>query len=471
MLADGHGSSGRPAPSHSSRRLAGLVMVAVAAAAVGEAAAQDRLERYADWARPVFPAEELVARRDRLVALLRAGGGGVALFPSASGATGGDTFRQTNDFLYFTGLEWPRSVLWVDADAGRAVLFGPPTDARFENPGRPNDFPGRALLRDPSALAGSGIDSVAPISDLAPSLQRVVGKRAVWIDRGGVRKPARPELVPDGPWTAELELELALTARHPTVDLKDARPAIARLRMVKSPLEIAAMRRAVTLAADAMLEAAGTIRVGLTERAIQGQFEAACRRGGAQRFGFTPIVKSGPNALWPWRILAAHYDRRDRALAAGEVVILDVGCEVDYYTSDIGRTFPVGGRFGEAHRRALALVTAVSDTIIRSVRPGIRLQDLTRIAESVIPADRRRYMQTPSFFGHHIGMDSGDPSLLNAPLEPGMVFTVEPWYYDHDHGVAVFIEDDVLVTATGAEVLSAALPRSPEALEAAVRRR
>ncbi|MEZ4585493.1 MAG: Xaa-Pro peptidase family protein [Gemmatimonadales bacterium] len=440
-------------------------------ASLGTTQAQGRPERYADWARPVFPTDELAARRDRLAALLRAEGGGVALFPSASGATDGGTFRQTNDFLYFTGLEWPQSVLWVDADAGRSVLFGPPADPRFENPGRPNDFPGRPLLTDPGSWVSSGIDSVAPITELARAVERLAGRRAVWINRDGPRRPERPALAPGGSWSAELELELVLAGRHPSLDLEDSGPAIARLRMVKSPREVALIRRAVSAAAVSMLEAARAVGVGVTERAIQGEFEAACRRRGAQRFGFTPIVKSGPNALWPWRILAAHYDRRDRAMAAGEVVILDVGCEVDYYTSDVGRTFPVDGRFGPGHRRALELVTAVSDAIIRAVRPGIRLSDLTRVAESAIPADQRRYMQTPSFFGHHIGMDSGDPSLLDAPLEPGMVFTVEPWYYDHDHGLAVFIEDDVLVTATGVEVLSASLPRSLEALERLVGRR
>ncbi|MGE0554699.1 MAG: aminopeptidase P N-terminal domain-containing protein [Gemmatimonadales bacterium] len=468
MTASGR-SVGRPAAALGRRLVAWLL--AAQTASLGVAHAQGRPERYADWARPVFPAEELAARRDRLVALLQARGGGVALFPSASGATDGRTFRQTNDFLYFTGLEWPQSVLWVDADAGRSVLFGPSTDPRFENPGRPNDFPGRPLLMDPEAWASSGIDSVAPIVELAAAVERLAGRRTVWIHRDGPRGLERPALVPSGSWTAELELELALAGRHPSLELEDSGPAIARLRMVKSAREIALIRRAVTAAAESMLEAARAVGIGVTERTIQGEFEAACRRRGAQRFGFTPIVKSGPNALWPWRILAAHHDRRDRALAAGEVVILDLGCEVDYYTSDIGRTFPVDGRFGAAHRRALELVTTVSDAIIRAVRPGIRLSELARIAQSVIPTDQRRYMQTPSFFGHHIGMDSGDPSLLDAPLEPGMVFTVEPWYYDHDHGVAVFIEDDVLVTATGVEVLSAALPRSAEALELAVGRR
>jgi Xaa-Pro aminopeptidase len=98
----------------------------------------------------------------------------------------------------------------------------------------------------------------------------------------------------------------------------------------------------------------------------------------------------------------------------------------------------------------------------------VTLRELTAVAYRAIPDGEEAYMQTPTFFGHHIGMAAGDPAL-DVPLEPGMVFTVEPWYYNHDLGVAVFVEDVVLVTEDGAEVLTAALGRTPEELEMMVR--
>jgi Xaa-Pro aminopeptidase len=276
--------------------------------------------------------------------------------------------------------------------------------------------------------------------------------------------------VASGGWSPERELDLAVARRFPELPVRDARPVMAELRMIKSPREVEVLRRVVAITAAAMLEVAATVRPGVTERTLLGRFEAACRSRGAQRFPFTPIIKSGPNALWPWRILASHYDRRDRALAAGDVVVFDVGCELDGYVSDIGRTFPVGGVFRPEQRQALDMVTAVSDAIVAAIRPGVTLVYLLRVAEAAIPAGERTYMRTPSFFGHHIGMASGDPSLLEAPLAPGMVFTVEPWYYNHDRGIAVFVEDDVLVTPNGVEVLSRRLPRSADSLTAAVRR-
>ena len=209
---------------------------------------------------------------------------------------------------------------------------------------------------------------------------------------------------------------------------------------------------------------------GVDERTLEGHFQLACKKGWSKRVPFHPIVKSGPNSLRPWRVLTAHYDRRNRRLENGDLVIFDVGCEFDHFVSDVGRTFPVSGRFTPEQRRALELSTSVSDAIIAAVKPGITLLDLQEVAESHIPNDQKKYMQTGLYFGHHIGLSTGTPVLTDEPLQPGMIFTVEPWYYNHDDQISVFIEDVILVTETGAEVLSDDLPRSAEELEKLVRR-
>ncbi len=130
--------------------------------------------------------------------------------------------------------------------------------------------------------------------------------------------------------------------------------------------------------------------------------------------------------MWPWRILASHYDRRNRRMQAGDLVIFDVGCEVDTYASDIGRTFPVSGRFDAEQKKILEMVTGVADAIIAATGPGTTFGELKDVALAALPKDHHKYMQTSSFFGHHIGLDVGDLSLLEQPLEAGMVFTVEP---------------------------------------------
>jgi len=237
---------------------------------------------------------------------------------------------------------------------------------------------------------------------------------------------------------------------------------------VKTPSEIRMMRIAAEATTEGIRRAASQIRAGRDERSLQGIFEETCRQLGAQTLPFTPIVKSGPNSLFPWRILASHYSRRNRPLESDELVIFDVGCEVNGYVSDVGRTFPVSGTFTPEQRAKLETVTAVADAIIAAVRPGVTLRDLTEVAYDAIPDEEEAYMQTPTFFGHHIGLSVDDPYLLDAPLEAGMVFTVEPWYYNHEDGISVFVEDVILVTDDGHEVLTARLPRTADDLEALV---
>ncbi|NIP58672.1 MAG: M24 family metallopeptidase [Gemmatimonadetes bacterium] len=432
-------------------------------------AAQTPEQSYADWARPIFPAGEYSARREALLEALETAGGGILLVPSSDGVTHGETFRQLDDFWYLAGVEVPGSMLALDSDRGASVLFLPRRDPRFERPGRPNDFPGRPLGDDPSVAASAGVERTADVQALGDSISAWVGGgRRLRVNAGRpghVRVPEPPLVGTLGPVES---LVLRLDRDHPELEVGNAFSPIARLRMRKSPTEVDAIERAARATTAAIRETAAAVRPGVDESTLRGVFEAACRREGAQAIPFTPIVKSGANALWPWRILAAHYERRSRALETGEIVILDVGCEVDGYVSDLGRTFPVGGAFDARRREKLEMVNVVAERIIAAVRPGVTLVRLTEVAYEAIPDPEERYMQTPSYFGHHIGLSAGDPALFDEPLAPGMVFTVEPWYYNHDLEISVFVEDVVLVTEDGVRVLTASLPRSPDALEAIV---
>lgn len=387
--------------------LAGLPGVGSVAGGPVPLSAQTPEQRYSDWVRPGFRPQEYEFRRNRILDGLRATGGGLLLVPSSDGLTHGETFRQLEDFWYLTGLEVPQSMLVLDAERDVSILFMPRRDPRFENPGRPNDFPGRPLLEDYRIRGIGGADNYRDIAELEGFLRERAGAGEVLRVNAGA-----PGDVPD-----------------PAV------PLIGSLDPTTSLI-----------------------------RRLRDDYPEA----GAQSIPFTPIIKSGPNSLWPWRVLAAHYDRRNRRMEDGDVVILDVGCEVNGYVSDVGRTLPANGAFTEIQREKLLVSTRAAEAVIAAIRPGVTLRELADMAYDAIPDEEEPYMQTPSFFGHHIGLSSGDPALLDEPLAPGMVFTVEPWYYNHDLGVSVFVEEVVLVTEGGAEVLTDALPRDPEALEALV---
>lgn len=451
----------------SGRGVSGLVALAgmLAVPLVGQTPSQS----YFDWARVTFSSDEFAERRARMAAELASeDAGSVFLVPSAQGRSSGSSFRQADGFFYFTGLEVPGSVLAIPSDGRDPVLFMPRTDFRYESSSRPNDFPGRPLADD---------DSIAEWADLeVVAFEGMEAMLESWQQRGySFRVRASEDEIAGGPVqafvtpiTPPLQLARYLQERMPDAQILSAHRAVRRVRGVKTPAEVAQLLRVAQLTESAITHAVGFVRPGVTERELRAEFEAACKRGGGQRIPFTPIVKSGPNSLWPWRILASHYDRRNRAMEAGELVIFDVGCELDHYVSDIGRTFPVSGRFTPRQREILEMEVAVADRVIEAIKPGITFADLREVALAAIPEEHRPYMQATLFFGHHIGLSTGDPIDETEPLEPGMVFTVEPWYYNHDEQIAVFTEDVVTVTPTGVEVLSRGLPRTPAELEAMI---
>jgi Xaa-Pro aminopeptidase len=437
---------------------------------LGAAASQTPEQRYFDWTTLPFPSEELAARRTMLATRLRAAGGGVFLTPAQKGTSEGFTFRQADTFWYLTGLEFPDAVLALDADTGRATLYAPARDARFESAARPNDFPGRPLQADATVGRRAGLDDVRPIERLGEDVAGwVKAGRALRVDPGTPEPVGRPILDPVQTWTPAIHFIAWLQQAQPEARLLSAYAEVARTRMVKSAREVDLMRRAARLAVDGIAHAARFVKAGVDERTLEAEFEAFCKRGGAQRLPFASIVKSGPNALWPWRILATHNDRRNRQMTDGEMVIFDVGCELDGYVSDTGRTFPVSGTFSAVQREILAMEVRVADALIAALRPGVTLRDAQREGARAMPEAARPYMQAGLFFGHHLGLSSGDPSLDDEPLAPGMVVTVEPWYYNHDRGISVFTEDVILITPGGRENLTGHVPRSPEGLETLMR--
>ncbi len=448
-------------------RLAAALLAALAAIAAPLAAQPTPEQRYYDWTALPFPPAEYDARRTALTAALRDSGGGVFLSPAAAGVSEGFTFRQLDTFWYLTGLEVPDAVVALDSESGRATVYAPPRDARFENAARRNDFPGRPLQADPALGTGAGLTDVRPFERLAADLDAwIANGRLLRVDPGG---PAPLSTSVAGPIQSASPLAHFaswLERRSPSPRLASAHRAVALTRMVKSPAEIAVMRRAARLSVDGIAHAARFVRAGIDERGLEAEFEAFCKRGGAARLPFASIIKSGPNSLWPWRILATHNDRRNRTMTTGELVIFDVGCELDGYVSDTGRTFPVSGRFTPEQRAILEMEVGVADAIIAAMRPGVTLAEVQRVAERAIPAAARPYMQTGSFFGHHLGLSSGDPSADDVPLAPGMVITVEPWYYNHERAISVFTEDVILITAEGRENLTGHVARTPDGLEA-----
>jgi Xaa-Pro aminopeptidase len=261
--------------------------------------------------------------------------------------------------------------------------------------------------------------------------------------------------------------------------VRNLRPLSDSMRLVKDAGEIAALRRASVLSAEAHADLMRAARPGMWEYEMEAVIEAGFRSRGADRVGYPSIVGSGINAT------TLHYDVNRRQAQAGELVVVDAAGEYAQYTADVTRTFPTSGRFTPRQKAIYELVLGAQQAAMDSTRPGIEFRRLEQIAraymrehsrdlcppgpnEPATATDCSRYMIHS--LSHWIGMDVHDVGgygTREAPLvlQPGMTFTIEPGIYIPAEAMGVRIEDDILVTATGYENMSVAAPRTVADIE------
>jgi Xaa-Pro aminopeptidase len=427
---------------------------------------------------------EFAARRTQL---LDAIGDGVAVFPSAPLAVRNHDveypYRQDSDLYYLTGLDEPESVLVLTNQHAehRMVLFV----RRKKREREIWDGP-RAGVE--GAVEAFGADVAFPIDELPKRLPDYLGNverlhyRLAQNDkadaqlfdclnllrRGGRRGVMAPETIID-------------SSMH-----------LHEMRLRKSEAELATMRRAAGITKEAHLRAMQIASPGMHEYEIDAELLHIFRKHGSERPAYESIVGSGPNAT------ILHYRAGDRVMNDGELLLIDAGCELGYYASDVTRTFPVNGKFSDEQRAVYEVVLRAQKACIEEVKPGATLEALhdgavRSITEGLIDIgllegdldalieDKKYepfYMHRTS---HWLGMDVHDVGHYyvdgkHRPLEPNFVLTVEPGVYigtdaeevdERWRGIGVRIEDDVLVTKSGHEVLTAGIPKEIDEVEAA----
>jgi Xaa-Pro aminopeptidase len=232
--------------------------------------------------------------------------------------------------------------------------------------------------------------------------------------------------------------------------------------MVKAETEVALLRKAIDITMEAHREAAGVIAPGVFEYEVEGVLEYTFRRNGAERPAFPSIVGSGPFTT------ILHYDRNDRQMMDGDLVVVDIGAEYSGYAADVTRTYPVSGRFTDRQREIYQIVLDAQKAALERVRPGVAIGGPNGVhaaaARVIAEAGYAEYFIHGT--SHYLGLYVHDVGSSGRPLEAGMVLTVEPGIYLPEEGLGVRIEDDVLVTADGCKNLSAGLPRSSADVEA-----
>jgi Xaa-Pro aminopeptidase len=391
-------------------------------------------------------------------------------------------FRQDSDFYYLTGFNEPDALLLLipGRAEGEFVLFCPPRDPQMEI------WTGYRAGPE-GCVRNFGADQAFALEELEQQMPRLLdGVHRLYYALGS--DEALDTRVRG--WLNQVRAQSRQGAQAPE-ELVLLDNLLHEQRLFKSAAELDVMRRAAEISAEAHCRAMRLSRPGLYEYQLEAEITGYCMQQGARFQAYSPIVGGGANGC------ILHYIDNSAELKDGDLVLIDAGCELDNYASDITRTFPVNGRFSPQQRALYQLVLDTQLACIEAMQPGVpwnRIHDLSveLLTEGLIElgllqgerdalieagAYRRFYMHR---IGHWLGMDVHDVGQYKLggewrPLEPGMVMTIEPGLYvapDDDsvapewRGIGIRIEDDVLVTEQGPDVLTAAVPKTIADIEA-----
>jgi Xaa-Pro aminopeptidase len=377
-------------------------------------------------------------------------------------------FAQEENFYYLTGHNEEEAALIVlpavgkkagnDDWTAREIFFLPPKDVRKE---KWNGV--RMSPNDPGIELRTGFSDVKPYPELRATLEKLAKIYPTFY----TILPYQHEL---GGYPHEKETVDWLKQVAPEVNVKDIRTGIADLRLIKSPTELALLRQAIDLSLDAQFEAMKMMRPGVWEYQIAAKMVEVHAMGGSEAEAYAPIVGAGPNST------ALHYDKLDRKIEDGDIVVMDVGAQFSGYAADITRTIPANGKFTPRQREIYEIVFGAQEAAIHALKPGMDMcrkgdKSVYKIAYDYINSHGKDQHGKPlgQYFihglGHSIGLNVHDPGDLCKPFSPGTVLTIEPGIYIPEENIGVRIEDDLLITDTGYELLSQRLPRSPEEIE------
>ena len=428
---------------------------------------------------PDFSPEELAARRRRIAA--EVGPDARVLIVSAPPLPSDRLLTQDASFYYFTGLETCHSYLLVDGGTGRSQLFLPSRDTMSGEPEDRLGFEDADLIRQ-----RLGFDAVASTRELTAALQ---GTKLIYTPliewegdgatmfRANMCAKQRAEEEWDAAEPRHVRLVRLLGEKVPGVKVEDVAPLVREMRTIKSPAEIAVLRSAGRIAAGAVVEAMKATRPGVTETHLQAVGEFVYRDRGHCGPAYGWIIAGG-RRTWD-----GHYHRNNATLRDGEVVLMDCGPDLRHYTSDIARVWPVNGRFDEWHRRTCGFLCEYHKALLAEVRPGVLPTEVYERARQRMAAlcvapgtpwhDRRDLFEqmvkrNVGYLNHGVGLSVHDAMgrWKDVPLRAGFVCVCDPMATFDDRHEYLRVEDTLVVTDDGCEVLTVDAPIELDQIEA-----
>ncbi|WP_313104512.1 Xaa-Pro aminopeptidase [Stutzerimonas nitrititolerans] len=431
-----------------------------------------------------IPKSEYARRRQTLMARMEPNS--IAILPAAPmyirNRDVEHVYRQDSDFQYLSGFPEPEAVIALipGREHGEYVLF-----CRERDPER-ELWDGLRAGQD-GAIAHYGADDAFPIGDIDDILPGLIEGRERVYYAIGTNETFDHQLME---WIKMIRSKARQGAQPPS-EFVALDHLLHDMRLYKSANEVKVMRHAAEISARAHVNAMRASRAGLHEYHLEAELDYEFRKGGAKMPAYGSIVAAGKNAC------ILHYRENDAALEDGDLVLIDAGCEIDCYASDITRTFPVNGKFSPEQKAIYELVLAANEEAFKHIAPGkhwneaheatvrvitaglVELGLLEGDVEELIAAEAHKafYMHRA---GHWLGLDVHDVGDYKIGgewrvLEPGMAMTVEPGIYiaadNQDvarkwRGIGVRIEDDVVVTKTGCEILTSGVPKAVAEIEA-----
>ena len=417
----------------------------------------------------VFPAEELTQRRNMLFDII--GDQAVAVLQGSDYAQAMARFRQYNEFYYFTGIEVAHAYVVMDGRSRKTTLFLP----RESQISKEHDGVVPSADNVEYTIQLTGVDEVRGVESLGQRLQNPGVVYTMFRPGQGFNMTYGTlsswySAVTADPWDGRLSRQAQfidkLRSRYAGLEFRDLTPIIDSMRLVKSPREVALCRRAGQLTAIGVCEALRSTRPGVFEYQLDAVMRYHYLAGGARDQGYPAIIAGGPNA---WH---GHYQINNCPLKDGDMVLVDCAPDYHYYTSDIGRMWPVNGKYSPAQRELYGYVVEYHKVLLAGIRPGRLYADIQAEAAEIMRAKidgwkfskplykvaAQEMCEFPWHLSHSVGMCVHDGSPRMKPLEPGIVFSVDPQMKVPDERLYIRCEDTVVVTESGIENFTAAAP-------------
>lgn len=414
--------------------------------------------------RTEYSREEITSRR---LALMDKFKEGMIILFGESMPQPGAHFRQDNDFYYFTGIEDINAVLIMAPQTKEAFLFLPRQTSREEMVEGPN------LLKDPKAKKKTGFKNIYPLSYFDEFIARNGRRYGLTFH---LRLSPR-DVVDNARWETRIFVSRKnrihyndqitlnnyrikkLKERYPVFQFKDIVPLIDAMRVIKTSEEIEILRRNGKISAEGVKQAMLATKPGVYEYELEAAAMHTILKHGAKGAAYPPIVGSGPNScIW-------HYSENSRKTEEGDLVLMDFGADLDYLCMDITRTWPVSGKFSPEQKKVYEIVLEVQKACIEAYRPGVTAEDIRKHVAQVMKKKGLNARGLRGGIGHYVGMAVHDVGPRGIPLKEGMVFAIEPALYYPKQNMGIRIEDTVLITKDGCEVLTKDVPKEIDEIE------